>query len=978
MSNNKSKHIVFGVLILGILLILTGIIFLNTNKSKKTETVSEQYLQSLDIVGFSLDKEFDKNVFDYNVEVDTDEVQIKCDSNTDIDGCNVTIDLKDKKDYNHQIIVEDNKGKKHTYTIHIIKNLKETNSKLRITAIDGIPLEWTNEDVKIAVHAEYDKDKGIWYSFDNGKTWATDNFITISQNRTLNIMIRNNNSETSATKIVTIDKIDTTVPSASIKIKEKNKGRLVLEALGIDEESGIDSYSWNKGQYVISNLKEITKAGTYTLTVKDKAGNISKEASIVIKDSDFTQSQEVSRTFTLTYMSNGAVVSKNSDSCTTTKSSCSIKLPTITKNGATIIGFSPNKDSKTAKYKAGDTINISDSEVLYAITKKSIKATFVSNGATSISSTSLSCDTYNSDTKCSIKTPTIKREGGEVVGWSTYSTSSSASYKQDTNLEIENNMTLYAITYKKYTATFDKNGANSVEFTTNSCKAYNTYKTCPVLTPNFSRENSTLIGWNTNKNATVEEVGWRTYVNLDSNKTYYAISSITLTANFYLNGADSIDATKASCVIYNANTNGCVITTPAITKKGGSVVGWNTNKNATSALYKAKSNVTLKSNTNLYAITYESHNVMFIGNGATVVGEDVNACEVYNSNTSCTVKPPELTRSGWKVYGWADSPSATSAQYSLGTDIPLTETIVYIYGVTSKELVATFDVTGLNSYEAATRRCVVYNNNSSCKITLPRYNKKGQFNRFWSTEKVGQLEIGVAHPSKYFNQVGTDYELTNNTTFYPNANNSYYKSTSNYFKYRNLNIKKTYTIGNTLFEYESGISDTTINDHITFLKEAYSKIPWIFIHCKVFVMTSDTYANYSIAYGLTIPGPKGSYSNIDITDDKGTISPNATLHELAHAWDSRYGYIYGIKLRDTYEFTNFYNTRANNGTTTITKTEFFAATITNYYWHYICYSAGSCKVNKDSWYGYENVPSNVNSEANAISNVLLKYTNINV
>ena len=128
-----------------------------------------------------------------------------------------------------------------------------------------------------------------------------------------------------------------------------------------------------------------------------------------------------------------------------------------------------------------------------------------------------------------------------------------------------------------------------------------------------------------------------------------------------------------------------------------------------------------------------------------------------------------------------------------------------------------------------------------------------------------------------------------------------------------------------------------------------NKYPWLFVPAKVFYLTYDGYLKVSSddTVGVThaMDYEHGSsYSTIDIDEtaqmyDENKSLYNAIYHEFAHALDSRYKYKTGGKkyLCETNSFNKFYKSVGSklyveNGKK-ISKTEFFAAMVTNYIWH---------------------------------------------
>lgn len=92
-------------------------------------------------------------------------------------------------------------------------------------------------------------------------------------------------------------------------------------------------------------------------------------------------------------------------------------------------------------------------------TNKTFKATFDKNGATSIGSSSLSCNTTGSS--CTVKAPSIKRDGYTIVGWNTSKNATTAQYKVGSTITLTKNTTFYAITKKNTTSSSSSSSSSS-------------------------------------------------------------------------------------------------------------------------------------------------------------------------------------------------------------------------------------------------------------------------------------------------------------------------------------------------------------------------------------------------------------------------------------------------------------------------------------------------------------------------------------
>ena len=120
---------------------------------------------SVKAIGFEFDQPFDKNKFEYNLEIDTQKVQFKCNKIDSVTGCNETVSLVNKTNLDHIIEYTSQKGKKYSYTFHITK--KDTNGPIKIDSIEFEKTDYSNKSTTVVVKANSDKNKKLKYSFDD-------------------------------------------------------------------------------------------------------------------------------------------------------------------------------------------------------------------------------------------------------------------------------------------------------------------------------------------------------------------------------------------------------------------------------------------------------------------------------------------------------------------------------------------------------------------------------------------------------------------------------------------------------------------------------------------------------------------------------------------------------------------------------------------------------------------------------------------
>lgn len=318
----------------------------------------------------------------------------------------------------------------------------------------------------------------------------------------------------------------------------------------------------------------------------------------------------------------------------------------------------------------------------------------------------------------------------------------------------------------------------------------------------------------------------------------------------------------------------------------------------------------------------------FKSNGASSISRTIS-CTTSRGSDSCTITTPTITRSGYSIVGWGTSSNSTTAAVGVNKSLTLNGNKTY-YAITKKQLTASF----VNGSKTTKKSCYIYNTKSTCSVTVPYYDdKNGKYGGTWSTSKTG-----------YTQAVG-------NNTININGNKTYYAvyrhpwrgaadtGGKKYKKDRNLSIQKAYDLGPTKVVYEKGIPQNAMINHYNFLVSLYYKMPYLFSPGKIWVMTEKTYSNYSEAYGLT--HTYGPFFNIDLKYDSSAgekrVSPGATIHELGHGWDFRFSFMHSSKksISAQQDIKNFYNSLGAKGRNNLSDVEWFAATVTDYYYRYI-------------------------------------------
>ena len=164
--------------------------------------------------------------------------------------------------------------------------------------------------------------------------------------------------------------------------------------------------------------------------------------------------------------------------------------------------------------------------IYYAITYKTLTANFNSNGSV-VTESKKTCNIYNNETSCNIKTPQITRNGYNIVGWGISSSDTTAKEQVGKSISIKNDSTYYAITYKTVTATFDANNT-TISKNNASCNIYNQSTSCAIETPTITRPNYTSVGWTSSKGSSNIIAHPKSNLYISTNATYYPITRIAV------------------------------------------------------------------------------------------------------------------------------------------------------------------------------------------------------------------------------------------------------------------------------------------------------------------------------------------------------------------------------------------------------------------------------------------------------------------
>ena len=651
---------------------------------------------------------FSLEITEYEVHINDDETILKCGFKAD--GCYEKIKLING--HADKIITYNDIEYKFAIINNSSEELTDNNTTLKINSVKGVPLSWTKE-ATITVEAENYKNKDdLLYSFDNGQTWQKENSKTLTNPEVLDILVKEED-ELSAPKKVEVEKVDSTEPEIKITASKNEAGEVILSVVGGDDTSSINSFTWNNE--VKGDSIKITNPGTYTVQAKDVAGNI-KEETITIDNVDDIETEP---DIYIMFFPNGANGSTKTIGCELNPENdmCDITMPSITRTGYTVLGWSEDPNATKAQYKPGDSIYISESKKFYAITKRTVTLSFkikdTKRAKIASGKTSYSCSYFNKQNGCYIILeddatsvfPKVEGENGYIFdGWNTNPNAKNAITDYKDISPLTKNVTYYDVTHKNVYVYFDssntklksgstlvyvrKDGFDESTRQYETCTVYNSETQCEVSIPgtHLMSKDYKILGWSSYPNSHEATTGVTGKLNVNamysSTQTYYVVvqrrnpyTATFIVQNYKgLSGSHSQinnSAKARKCYIYN-NENECDVDAPILEPYkhpnniySYSFIGWNTNPNAQKSSVSEK--IHLSGDMTYYSITSKNIETTFKISDTTAF-ENANSeykysCSIYNNfdeNSECSVNTPSVKKAkNYEFVGWTATSGST-------------------------------------------------------------------------------------------------------------------------------------------------------------------------------------------------------------------------------------------------------------------------------------------------------------------------------
>ena len=330
--------------------------------------------------------------------------------------------------------------------------------------------------------------------------------------------------------------------------------------------------------------------------------------------------------------------------------------------------------------------------------------------------------------KMSATRPT--RAGYAFLGWALSSAASAKEFDPSQEIQITGNVTAYAVwKANSYSVKYNANGGSGT-----MANSSHTYDASKNLTANvFIRANHTFAGWATSSGGSVVYANQASVRNLSATDqatvSLYAvwtqIPTATVTYNYAENGGSS--ATKTNVT---ANVGSPVDLTPTATKSGWTFVGWNTNKDATTALSSLAMG---SSNVMLYAIYKKTLTGTFVDYSVTTKTTRAATVTIYNKATNGSVTAPtQNTYTGWTSRGWSTSTTTNAppvTSFSIAADATF-------YGLYQRTLTLSYNTNGGTSTPSSQTGIQYVNSNTITLYSNPSFVLTG----------------AITHPTYIFNK----------------------------------------------------------------------------------------------------------------------------------------------------------------------------------------------------------------------------------
>jgi uncharacterized repeat protein (TIGR02543 family) len=366
----------------------------------------------------------------------------------------------------------------------------------------------------------------------------------------------------------------------------------------------------------------------------------------------------------------------------------------FTRTGFVFSTWNTEPDGSGKTYSSGVTYPFRDrnsSTTLYAqwlVVPGSQVVNFNSNGG----SGSMRTQVGATNTDIVIAPNGFNRSGFTFVEWNTKADGTGDEYQEGQTFTVgTSNLTLFAQwasdgSITDQTVTFDANGGTG-------SMTDQTVNGRTVLSSNaFTRNNAVFTGWNTEQNGTGLGYADNSQILALGPVTLYAqwivLQSNEVALSFDPNGGTGSPISPITGVIGTSET----LPSNSFSRAGFKFLGWDTDKDATSASLDVGDSYTLPAvSEKLYAIwEAQFFTVTFDANAATATGTMAN----QTSDEAANLFANKFERDKHEFLGWDESATATTATYADAASFPFTQSVTLHAIWEQTDFTVTFDSNG--------------------------------------------------------------------------------------------------------------------------------------------------------------------------------------------------------------------------------------------------------------------------------------------
>ena len=324
-----------------------------------------------------------------------------------------------------------------------------------------------------------------------------------------------------------------------------------------------------------------------------------------------------------------------------------------TKSGYIFVGWSTNRNAKTASYSASGIFKTNATTTLYAIWRKpkTYKIKYNANGGTGV----LKDQTKTEGAALRLSKTKPSRTGHIFKGWSLDKKATKASYFADGTFSLDKAATLYAVWEKQtYTVTYKANRGSGGPVS--QTKTYGTDLKLSTLKP--TRTGYIFLGWATTSTATKAAYLAGGKYTKNASITLYAVwrKAAKYTITYNANGGTNPPKSQTK-------TEGVSLTLQKTkpTKTGYTFLGWATSSTAKTYKYAAGAQYTENKKVTLYAVWEKTkYTIKYDANG----GKNAPSQQTKTYGTDLKLRSAKPTLTGHIFLGWATSSTAKNATYS--------------------------------------------------------------------------------------------------------------------------------------------------------------------------------------------------------------------------------------------------------------------------------------------------------------------------